>query len=42
MDGQEAPSDISTKDKGFLPTKGQEHDIGITSKSKSFFISSSD
>jgi hypothetical protein len=42
MEGQGAPSDISTKDKGLLPTKGEEHDSGITSKSKSCFISSSD
>ncbi len=31
MEGQEAPSNISTKDKGLLPIKGQGYDIGITS-----------
>jgi hypothetical protein len=40
MEGQEAPSNISTKDKGLLPIKGQEHDNGITSKIKPFLPSS--
>jgi hypothetical protein len=40
MKGQEAPSNISTKDKELLPLKGQEHDIGITSKIKTFLTSS--